>query len=153
MPEWLIFIIMAVLIFGALGLMVGWGKFQEWRERRRAVSYSQDSGGDIMSRGASAPLANMASSLQTDNRQTADRPTMPVPTTEEMLNIFRVLRAAGVKRDALRGPWRAARLPLDNNLWTQAAPPEPPTVTPIAGRPTAAQFQDDPELTYEAPPR
>lgn len=120
-----------------------------------SVNDYEDSAANVMSRAQDRPSEIAPSSLQTDGRQTADRPMMPVPTAEEMLDIFRVLRTAGVKRDALQGVWRAAGLKLDNNLWSKAAPPppeEPTTVTPIAGRSTSAQFHD-PELNYQPPPR
>lgn len=94
-------------------------------------------------------------SLETDSAQSSDRRTIPTPTREEMLDIFKVLRAAGIKREALAGPWRAAGLPLDTNLWSQAAPPEKPTeqgaihLTPIVGRPTSAKFETDPDYPFE----
>lgn len=106
----------------------------------------------VMSRGAPDAARFSSSALETDTRQTTDRPMMPVPTPEQMLDIFRVLRAAGIKREALSEPWRAAGLPLNNNIWSKAEPPppEPVNVTPIAGRPTNAKFhQDDPELEYK----
>lgn len=115
----------------------------------------EDAAPVVMSRSGDAAPEKVPPSLQTDDRQTTDRPMMPVPTPNEMLDIFRVLRAAGVKREALQGAWRAAGLKLDNNLWRDAAPTpaEPVTVTPIAHRPTNAQFQSDPEFAYEPPPR
>lgn len=119
------------------------------------VKHYEDAAPVVMSRSVDATSENAPSSLQTDSRQTADRPMMRVPTPDEMLDIFRVLRAAGIKREVLRGPWRAAGLPLDNNLWTQAAPHAPDeslTLTPIAQRPTNAEFRD-PEFAYEPPPR
>jgi hypothetical protein len=104
---------------------------------------------DVMSYSPINAPADPPSSLQTDDRRTPDRPMIAKPTPEEMLDIFKVLRAAGVKREALAGPWRAAGLPLDTNLWSKAMPEEPPTLTPIAQRPTPAKFHDDPELEYE----
>lgn len=110
----------------------------------------QDRAPKIMSREMINDAPSLPSSLETDTRQTPDRPTMPVPTRAEILDIFRVLRKAGVAREALRGPWRAAGLTLDNNLWTEAAPPEDEYTTPIAGRPTRAQF--DADYPYQPPP-
>lgn len=109
---------------------------------------------NMSSTSAGETFVSAPSAVQTDDKQIADRPMMPVPTREEIFDIFRVLRAAGVNREMLRGPWNAAGLKLDNNLWTQAAPPpeEPISITPIAGRPTNAEFRD-PELTYQPPPR
>lgn len=108
---------------------------------------------EIMSRLPISDASSSAAAVRQTPLQTPDRRTIPVPTPTEMLDIFKVLRAAGVNREALRGPWRAAGLPLDNNLWTAAAPPEDTHTTPIAGRRTSAQFEQDPELRYEAPPR
>lgn len=120
---------------------------------RYTVNRSPNSAPYVMSRSPADDGTYGASPLQTDRRQTTDRPTMLVPTRAEMLDIFKVLRARGVKRDELRGPWRAAGLPLDNNLWTEATPPDDDThITPIAGRPTRAQFEADPELAYQSPP-
>lgn len=147
MREVLLFVVMFVAILVLLGAMIAWSKFVDWRE---SVKRSRMAHADIMSRSQDAAPAIAPSSLQTDSRQTADRPMMPVPVAEEMLNIFRVLRAAGVKREALASAWRAAGLKLDNNLWAQAAPEEPPTLTPIVGRPTNAQFREsDPGLEYQ----
>lgn len=81
-------------------------------------------------------------------------PSEDVPPPEEMREAFRIFRAAGVKREVLRSLWRVIGLPLDNNLWARVPPPpEPEYTTPIAGRVTAAQFDADPDLAYQPPPR
>lgn len=141
--------IMAVLIGLTLAVIVGWGKFVQWRESVKGHTTT------VMSRAGEGSLQHAPSAVTADARQTPDRRMIPKPTPEEMLDVFRVLRAAGVDREKLRPSWKAAGLPLDNNLWTQAAPlppEEPQTITPIAGRPTDAKFHD-PELSYQPPPR
>lgn len=146
MRELLLFFAMMVAVLLVLALMVGWGKFVKYVNNKP----------EIMSHRHDRAHVHDASSLETDSRQTADRPTMLVPTREQTLDIFRAMRAAGMKRETISGPWRAAGLKFDNNLWTEAAPPppeEPPQVTPIAGRPTRAQFHDDPDLVFQPPPR
>lgn len=119
------------------------------------VNTSRPAAPPVMSRESVAPPQIALSSLETDDRKAPDRPTMPVPTRDQMLDIFRVLRASGVGREALRPAWKAAGLLLDNNLWAEAKPadPEPVSVTPIAGRPTPATFaEQDPDLAYVPPP-
>lgn len=149
MSELAIGVIMTIIIGAALAIIVGWGKFVEWRERVKS------NGPVVMSRASSPAPQHTASALETDVRQTPDKPMMAVPTPEQMLDIFKVMRAAGIKRETIGAVWRAAGLPLNNNVWSKAEPlpPEPLTVTPIAGRPTSAQFADDPELVYHPPPR
>lgn len=116
---------------------------------REGVNHYPESDTDLMSRAQVDTPPRAPSSLQTDGAQTPDRPMMPVPSQEKMLDIFRALRAAGIKREAVSIPWRAAGLPFDNNLWAKAAPDDEMSVTPIAGRPTPAKFHDDPELEYQ----
>lgn len=146
---------MAQLIF-ALGtfVMIGFVWFYVARPALEGlgliVNNNEDSAPVVMSRSEQSDYRLSALSLETDELQTADRRTMPVPTREEMLDIFKALRAAGVKRENIAGVWRAAGLPLDTNLWAAAAPPPAQTVTPIAGRPTSAVF--DPDFPYVQPP-
>jgi hypothetical protein len=122
--------------------------------RPKTVNQLGSGAPEIMSRKPISAAPSMPSSLQTDSRPIPDRRMMPVPMQPEMLDIFKVLRARGVTRTEIVGLWRAAGLPFDNNLWTAAAPDEDDThITPIAGRPTRAQFDVDPELQYETPPR
>lgn len=89
----------------------------------------------LMSRTSGEAPDDRASSPQTDGQTDGAAPTMSAPNREQMLDIFKVLRAAGVKREDLRPAWRAAGLPLDNNLWSEAAPPPPPAQTPIGETP------------------
>jgi hypothetical protein len=121
---------------------------------RYVVSTNASGGAVVMSRSQNTNDGFAASALQTDDRQTTDRRTMPVPTRDQMLDIFKVVRAAGIKRDQLAGAWRAAGLPLDNNVWADAAPAEQPAqhFTPIVGRPTNAVFESDPDFPYVQPP-
>ena len=149
MREVIIFVVMFGLVLGVIGAMVGWSKFLAWREQRYTTVKSSPV---VMSRSVEvAPEPSPAVS----NRQTPDRPMMAVPTRNEILDIFKAMRAAGMKRESVSAAWRAAGLPFDNNLWTEAAPPpeeKPAHVTPFVGRPTNADFRD-PELAYQPPPK
>jgi hypothetical protein len=72
-----------------------------------------------------------------------------------MLDICTTLRRRGFSRDEARALLNLCGLPLDNNVWAQVPleQPEPEYTTPIAGRPTSAQFETDPDLAYQPPPR
>jgi hypothetical protein len=105
----------------------------------------------VMSRSDVAPTPSLASSLQTDSRQTADKPATVKPGRAELLTLYSTMRAAGITRDQARPALKAVGLPLDNNLWADAAPPESPHVTPIVGRPTSARFETDADYPYQSP--
>lgn len=104
----------------------------------------------VMSRPAipDHPVAPL--SIQTDEKQIPDRPTISEPSRNEMLDIFRLMRRYGIPREEARPILKAAGLKLDNNLWTAAAPPEDEYTTPIAGRSTKAVF--DADYPYEPVP-
>jgi hypothetical protein len=140
---------------------------QRERYERRAASYglrdvnnidsSAKSSSVVMSRTPEPDRRLIASVSETDGKQSSDRQTIAKPTEQQMLDIFKALRAAGVKREAIAGPWRAAGLPIDTNLWSKAAPSEKDDdddtiVTPWAGRRTKASYYDDPRLEYQQPP-
>lgn len=118
-----------------------------------SVRTSEDSGTNVMSRVRDEMSPVAPSSLQTDNRQTDRRIEAAKPRPEELLTLYTLMRAAGIGREEARPALKAVGLPLDNNLWTKAAPPadDPIARTPIAQRPTSAQFQDDPGLAYQPP--
>ncbi len=107
--------------------------------------------------------SSLAVSPQTDNRsdQTDAAPVLdiPKPTRDELLTMYQVLRAHNMSRETARKMLNGVHLPLDNNLWADAAPKpaapdEPQALTPYAGRPyNPKQYQDDPELAYTAPPK
>lgn len=110
------------------------------------VRLSQEAPTALTSSASGVGLPDRPSDPQTD----ADRPAQTAvltPTPEArraaMLDICRALRAAGYGREEARAVLRGAGLSLDNNLWTEAAPPPPEATrrTPIADRPTAAEFQ------------
>jgi hypothetical protein len=124
-----------------------------------SVKTSQDSAANVMSRSQDetpqeVPSSHRQTALQTD-RQPAQQP-IPTISRDVMLNTYRLLRKYGVPREEARPVLKAANIPLDNNLWTQAAPPaEKPEEyrTPIADRPTrASYYDDDPDLAYQSPP-
>ena len=145
-------ILVAIVIAGFLWFYVARPILEDWGLiAPRAVNYYQVGDPSVMSLSESTTHAGAASSLQTDSRQTADKPPPAAPSRDVMLNTYRLLRKYGIPREEARPVLKAAGFPLDNNLWADAAPPEPARVTPIAGRPTRAEFQTDPEYPYEAP--
>lgn len=158
-----------LLMFAALALAVGvirglaWltdfveaggirGAIERGTDRYVVNRYEEDDA-PIMSRSEETHAPSMPSSLQTDGRQTADRQPAAQPSRDVMLDTYKRLRKLNMSRDEARTMLKALGLPLDNNLWTQAAPAEDEIirVTPIAGRPTKAQFETDPELMYQPP--
>lgn len=77
-------------------------------------------------------------------------------TEDQLLTLYVLLRTSGVTRDRATPALKAAGIPVNNNLWTRAAPTPPPAEdgeyrTPIAGRATSAVFETG-ELAYEPPP-
>jgi len=143
--ELILFAVMFVVILGVIGLMVGWSKFLDWRESVKR------SGAAVMSRASADPIADAPSSE--DGRETdARRTPIVLPErkirAEELLTLCTLMRRYDIPREAAAAAFKAVDLPFNNNVWSKAAPEEPPTLTPIAGRPTAAQFRDD-ELAYE----
>jgi len=108
---------------------------------------------DVMSRSEDddrpVALSALRQTAPTDNRPRE----VALISRDVMLDMFRLLREYNVPREKARSVLKAAGLPLDNNLWTAAAPDDDTHLTPIAGRPTKAQFEQDPDMAYEAPPR
>lgn len=146
MTELAIFGVMFVLTLGTVGLIVWNGRRVE-RVRNNAI---------VMSRSAEDRASQHApSSPETDGRQTDQTPIVRRPAAEELLTVYKLMRKYNIPREEARAALKASNLPLDNNLWTSAAPPiEEPTVsvTPIAGRETSAEFRD-PKLIYQPPLR
>lgn len=96
---------------------------------------------------------------QTDQTDGADAPADPAPGRTELLTLYRLLRDAGVTREAARPALRGVGIAIDNNLWSEARPPAPAAaaeqaVTPFGGRSydPAAYHTDDPHLQYREPP-
>jgi hypothetical protein len=120
------------------------------------VKSSPVSAGAVMSRAAEPAAATGASDLKTDGmpRQTDAPPVVTFPSAT--LDMCKDLRAHGYSREDARAFLKLAGFSLNNNTWAQAKPAEsaPVSLTPIAGRPTAATFaEEEPELKYEPPPR
>ena len=104
----------------------------------------------VMSQGENDTPPSRLSSLQTDSRQTADTPAPPAPTRDVMLNSHKLLRKYGIPREEARAMYKSLGLPLDNNLWAEAAAgSEAPHITPIVGRPTSARFETDADYPYQ----
>lgn len=110
----------------------------------------------VMSQPTHDVLPSIPSAVQTDDRQTTDRPAPAVPPRDVMLNSHKLLRKYGIPREEARAMYKSLGLPLDNNLWTEAAPTAPADdaghVTPIVGRPTSARFDvTDLDYPYQKP--
>jgi hypothetical protein len=111
----------------------------------------------IMSRPEYATPLSTPSSLRTDDGRTETTAPQPRFTEDQLLTLYALLRSSGVTRDRATPALKAAGIPVNNNLWTRAAPPAPADDgeyrTPIAGRPAdAALFRESGELAYEPPP-
>ena len=133
--------VLAIIAFGALGLgllsmLIGWVVKTYDRLRGRAMS----SAGDL------APQSSPPSQDQreTDARQTTPAPALPKRRAEEFLTLCRLMRAAGIKREAAQAAFMASDLPFNNNVWARAEPPPAAHVTPYAGRATDADFPYQP---------
>ena len=116
-----------------------------------AVNDYQEADAVVMSRASIAADENPPPSLQTDSRQTTDRPMMPTPARDVMLDTYRSLRKHGYAREEARAMLKALGLPLDNNLWSKATE-EPTERAPISGRPIppgVKYHEDEPELEYQ----
>jgi hypothetical protein len=132
-----LFLVTGLLVLGLGSMLLGW-LANTWD---RFVNRSQL----VMSREQPSEAAYAALPVQTRLDQTPDRPMIPKPTPDQLLTIFKLMRAHGIRRDDARAVFQAAGLPVDSNLWSKAAPPTavvdgPAHVTPIAGRATDADF-------------
>ena len=151
---------MAAILFSSLVafLIIGWLWFYIGRPILEdigiiAVNNIEEAAPNNMSSVGAGASPSLPSSLQTDSRQTADRPALAMPSRDVMLNTCKMLRKHGMSREEARSMLKSMGLPLDNNLWADAAPAddEPIHVTPIVGRPTRAVFETDPDYPYQAP--
>lgn len=110
----------------------------------------------IMSHPESATPSFVSSSLRTDDGRTETTAPQPRFTEDQLLTLYTLMRAHGVTRDKATPVLKAAGIPMNNNVWTKAAPPastdDGEYRTPIAGRPTAAVFETG-DLAYEPPPK
>lgn len=142
---------------GPVAWMVGFVRFVQRTMRAQSVNTSPLPAPEIMSNSADDDHRLSPSSLQTDSADSPDRQT--APTREQQLTLYRFLRELGASREKARPVLKAAGWPLDNNLWTEAAPAPPPPAgdddmmtTPFAGRVTRkSYYPDQPELEYQPP--
>lgn len=151
---------MAAILFSGLVafLIIGWLWFYIGRPILEDIGWItvndiEDAAPDTMSSAGAGASPSLPPSLQTDSRQTADRPALAMPSRDVMLNTCKTLRKYGMPREEARVMLKSMGLPLDNNLWADAAPvdDEPIHVTPIVGRRTSAVFETDPDYPYQAP--
>jgi hypothetical protein len=151
--DWVVMIIVGgALTIGLISMLIGQiVRLWDWLTVNRFRSDKHI----VMSSAASENTQNAPLSLRQTAVQTDRPPMSPSLSRDVMLDMYRLLRMHGVPREKARPILKAAGLPLDNNLWSEAIPPdeEAPAMTPIAGRPTRARYQDDPELVFEPPPQ
>jgi hypothetical protein len=122
-----------------------WRAILHWRAS--TVNTSGDGDPRVMSRSADTTAPSMPSSLETRPVQTPDQTIDPAVRRAKLLDTYRPLRKLGMSRDDARQLLHTWGIPLDNNLWAEAAPPPDPYITPIAGRATGARF--DPDFPYQ----
>lgn len=150
---WLIVLVAAgTMVMVLFKVAVWWGS--------RVNDYADADADDMSSADAAMPPSRL-SSLETDRR--ADRQTeQPARVSaEQLLTLYQLMRAAGIGREDARAAFKAAGLPLNNDVWSKAAPPPKvpqPTddddtmITPYAGRRTrASYYPEEPELEYRSP--
>lgn len=171
MSQFGLFLLMFAALCGLVALIRALAWLTDVREAGGPRAYLQQrSGRYIVSTNAEQPVSVMSRSDDEDSRlgasvsQTdgqADRQTAaPAPIGRDiMLDICRDLRAHGYSRDGARVLLRKLGQSLDNNVWSDAAPPtkaatveDDTLITPYAGRRTkASYYPDDPALEYQAP--
>ena len=142
------FISLGLLALGIGSVLLGW-LVRLW-DRVRGL---EEEGDSITSSNGDGDPQNTPLSLQTRQQTDSRPPVFVTPSRDVMLDTYRRLRKYGMPREEARVMLKSLSLPLDNNLWTAAAPTGDEHITPIAGRRTQAQFEAEPELRYEAPPR
>lgn len=150
-----------LLAFGVTILSAGWLWFYIARPILEAygvirVNDYEATAPVVMSRSEDSAALSRPLSPQTDSGQTDRPPLQTQPGRAELLTLYKTLREAGISREKVRPVLKAVGIPLDNNLWADAAPAEPDAtaasyVTPIVGRATSARFETDPEFPYQAP--
>lgn len=140
-------VITAGLIIAAL-LVVPYklAKVWIWPIIRPIVVSLFGGGGDaVMSRSDDAPLVDRVSSQ--DGRTDAP-PAARTVDRAALRTLYTILRAHDIQREEIRAALKGVGVPLSNDLWRDAAPPpptmpaEPDHTTPIAARPTRANFAE-----------
>lgn len=119
----------------------------------RAVNDYQETTPVVMSRSDEGAGPYFPPSLQTDGVQTPDQTEIAALRRAKLFDTYRTLRELGMSRDAARAFLKPWNIPVDNNLWAEAAPSadDAPHVTPIVGRATSARFETDADYPYQAP--
>jgi hypothetical protein len=88
-------------------------------------------------------------------------PAAPTFTRAQLLTLYTLLRAHGVSREKARPALKEAGIPLSNDVWAAAAPPDPAAADDTQparilairerGRERIIPWHDDPELEYQPP--
>lgn len=148
---WLIVIVAVGFVMMLLFKLTVW--YSEYVNR--SIDNDDD---DMSSEDIDTPLSR-PSSLETDGQTDRRAPQTTAPRAEQLLTLYRLMRAAGISRDEAQAALKEAGLPLNNNVWKLAAPRVPAPsddddvlVTPYAGRRTrASYYPDEPELEFKSP--
>lgn len=124
------FVVIGMVAAGLSSMAIGW-IVNRYREMSgRAMSSAEN---------VPAPMPLSSKDGQDDGRTDGN----PIGRAE-LLTLYTVLRKYGVPREEIRPVLKGVRVPLSNDVWASAAPPPPVHVTPVAGRPTDADFPYQP---------
>lgn len=150
-----------LLLFACLLIAVGLIRFFSWLTELQEKHGSVTRAGvntvkryvvverPVMSRHDEGAGPYFPQSLQTDGAQTPDQTEIAALRRAKLFDTYRTLRELGMSRDAARAFLKPWNIPVDNNLWADAAPPEDEHRTPIVGRPTNAKFETDADYPYQ----
>jgi len=163
-----LFLLLFAALCGVVALIRVFAWFTDVRDAGGPIAYARQVSGRyvkdnaeqpayVMSRSELSSAGLSASAVQTDGR--SDRQTAsPAPLPRDvMLDICRDLRGHGYGREEARTLLRKLGQPLDNNVWSAAAPapatePRMLLVRDNGAAPRAVPLYDDPALNYESPP-
>lgn len=155
-PVQIVFILICLVLLAFPFLWIA-GQIAQRSQKRQAFSLGPRD--DYVTMPAE-PAPSSAVVSQTDQTPDQTDSTTPKVGREELLTLYRLMREGNIARESARRALRGVGVPLDNNLWADAAPPrraplsddEEEIVTPYAGRRTkAAYYPDDPDLEFQAP--
>lgn len=167
--DWLV----VILVFGGslFGIaMSGLFWLLDRAPRRPDVSSVSDSppdGGDaVMSRSTSSAAPSGPSVSETDGQTAETDRADDALRAKKLLPLYALLRRADIPREVARAALEASGLPLNNNVWTAAAPADPAGEPPraigivhngeriVAALPPrrGPYYPDAPALEYQEPP-
>lgn len=161
-PGFYLFVTIFWLVVACTILMVLFKIAVWWGERYAPdVNDNDDPACNDMSSEDDYPSLLRPSSLETDRRTDGQTAQTSARRAEQLLTLYRTMRAAGIGREDARKALKEAGLPLNNDVWRKAAPPpkvaqpsndDDMMVTPYAGRRTrASYYPDEPDLEFQSP--